>query len=105
MDNCCEVAEHLSTIMYATNFCQPQSRESIWHKIIVDNEDRSIHNYFSDTLLEISKHSHAIESGLLFHLCERIIKQIISTNVKKKETATKETLPISKEKEQILYYV
>ena len=60
--------------------------------------------YFSDTLLEISKHSHAVERGLLFHLCERIIKEVISRNVKKKEIATKETLPISKEEEQILYY-
>ena len=74
-------------------------------KIIANNEDRSIHNYFSDTLLEISKYSHAVESGLLFHLCERVIKEIISTNVKKKEIATKETLSISKEEKQIPYYV
>ena len=60
MDKCSKVVEHLSTIMYATNFDQPLSRESMWHKIIVNNEDRSIHNYFSDTLLEISKHSHAL---------------------------------------------
>ena len=77
----------------------------MWYKIIVSNEDRSIHNCFSDTLLEISKHSHAVESGLLFNLCERIKREIISRNVKKKEIATKETLPISKEEEQILYYV
>ena len=63
MDKCSKVVEHLSAIMYATNFGQPQSRESMWHKIIVNNEDRSLHNYFSDTLLEISKHSHAVESG------------------------------------------
>ena len=75
MDKCSKVVEHLSTIMYATNFGQPLSRESMCHKVIVNNEDRSIHNYFSDTLLEISKHSHALESGLLFHLCERIIKE------------------------------
>ena len=105
MDKCSKVVEHLSAIMYATNFGQPQSRESMWHKIIVNNEDRSLHNYFSDTLLEISKHSHAVESGLLFHSCERIIKEVISRNVKKKEIATKETLPISKKEEQILYYV
>ena len=42
---------------------------------------------------------------LLFHLCERHIKEIISRNVKKKEIAIKETLSISKEEEQILYYV
>ena len=60
MDKCSKVVEHLSTIMYVTNFGQPLSRESMWHKIIVNNEDRSIHNYFSDTLLEISKHSHAL---------------------------------------------
>ena len=77
----------------------------MWYKIIVSNEDRSIHNCFSDTLLEISKHSHAVESGLLFNLCERIKREIISRNAKKKEIATKETLPISKEEEQILYYV
>ena len=55
LDKCSKVVEHLSTIMYATNFGQPQIRESMWHKIIVNNEDRFIHNYFSDTLLEISK--------------------------------------------------
>ena len=85
LDKCSKVVEHLSTIKYATNFDQIQSREGMWHKIIVNNEDRSIHNYFSDTLLEISKHSHAVESGLLFHLCERVIKEIISRNVKKKK--------------------
>ena len=84
LDKCSKVVEHLSTIMYTTNFGQPQSRESMWHKIIVNNEDRSIHNYFSDTLLEISKHSHVAESGLLIHLCERVIKETISRNVKKK---------------------
>ena len=52
--------------MYATNFGQPQSREGMLHKIIVNNEDRSMHNYFSDTLMEVSLHSHAVESGLLF---------------------------------------
>ena len=82
-----------------------QNSESVWHKIIVNNKESTIHNYFSDTLLEISKHSHAVESGLLFHLGEKIIKEIISRNVKKKEIATKETLPMSKEEEQILYYV
>ena len=105
MDKCSEVVQHLSTIMYATNFGQPQSWESMWHKVIVDNEERSIHRYFSDTLLKISKHSHAVESGLLFHLCERIIEKFISRKVKKKEVATKETLSTLKEKEQILYYV
>ena len=77
----------------------------MWHKVIVNNEDRSIHNYFSDTLLEISKHSHAFESYLFFHLRERVMKEIISRNEEKKEIATKDTLPISKEEEQILYYV
>ena len=84
LDKCSKVVEHLSTIMYATNFGQPQYRESMWHKIIVNNEDRSIHNYFRNTLLEISKHSHAVESGLLFHLSERVLKDIISRNLKKK---------------------
>ena len=84
MDKRSKVVEHLSAIMYATNFGQPQSRESMWHKMIVNNEDRSLHNYFSDTLLEISKHSHAVESGLLLHSCERIIKEVISRNVKKR---------------------
>ena len=105
LDKCSKVVQHLSTIMYATNFGQSQSRESMWPKIIANNEDRSIHNYFSDTLLEISKYSHAVESGLLFHLCERVIKEIISRNVKKKEIATKETLSLSKEEKQIPYYV
>ena len=90
--------------MYATNFGQPQGRE-MWHKIIVNNEDRSIHNYFSNTLLEILKHTHAVASGLLFHLWERIIKEVIPRNVKKKGITTKETLPISKEDQKILYYV
>ena len=62
-DKCGKVVEQLSASMYTTNFGQPQSQESMWHKILVNNEDRSIHNYFSDTLLEISKHSHAVESG------------------------------------------
>ena len=105
MDKRSKVVEHLNAIMYAKNFGQPQSRESMWHKIIVNNEDISLHNSFSDTLLEISKYSHAVESGLLFHSCERIIKEVISRNVKKNEIATKETLPISKKEEQILYYV
>ena len=61
----------------------------MWQKIIVNNGNRSINNYFSDTLLKISKHSDAVESGLLFHLRERIIKEVISRNVKKKEMATK----------------
>ena len=104
-DKCGKIVEQLSAIMYTTNFGQPQSQESMWHKILVDNEDISIHNYFSDTLLKISKHSHAVESGYLFHLYERIIKEIISRNVKKKEIATKQILPISKEEEQILYYI
>ena len=73
----------------------------MWHEIIVDNEDRSIHSYFSDMLLEISN----VKSGFLFYLCERYIKEIISRNVEKKEIATKETLPVSKEKKRILYYV
>ena len=105
MDKCSEVVQHLITIMYATNFGQPQCRKRMWHKVIVDNEERSIYRYFSDTLLKISKYSHAVESGLLFHLYERIIEKFKSRKVKKKEVATKETLPISKEKEQILYYV
>ena len=66
---------------------------------------RSTDSYINSDALEISKHSHVVESGFLFHLCERIIKLIISRNVKKKEIATKATLPISKEQEQILYYV
>ena len=65
LDKCSKV-ENLRTIMYATNFSQPQSREGMLHKIIVNNEDRSMHNYFSDTLMEVSLHSHAVESGLLF---------------------------------------
>ena len=39
LDKCCRVVEHLSSIMYPTNFGQPQSLESMWHKIIVNNED------------------------------------------------------------------
>ena len=105
LDKCSKVVEHLSTIMHATTFSQSQSRESMWYIIIVNNEDRSIHNYFIDTLLEISKHLHAVESGFLFHLCERVTKQIICTNVKKKDISTKETLPISEEEKAILYYV
>ena len=84
MDKYSKVVKHLDIIIYATKFGQPQSRESMWHKIIINNEDRSIHSYFSDTLLEIPKHSNAVESGLLFHLCERIIKEVISRNVKNK---------------------
>ena len=41
-DKCSKIVEHLSTIMYVTNFGQLQSRESMWHKIIADNENRSI---------------------------------------------------------------
>ena len=44
MDKCNKVVEHLINIMYATNFGQPQSREGVWHKIIVNNEDiQNIH--------------------------------------------------------------
>ena len=50
----------------------------MWHEIIVDNEDRSIHNYFSDMLLEISN----VKSGFLFYLCDRFIKEIISRRKK-----------------------
>ena len=92
MDKCSKVVEHLSN-MYATNFGRPQSRESMWHKIIVNNEDRSTHNYFSDTLVEISKHSHAVESSLLFHLCDRIIKEVISINVKRKKLLLNKHFP------------
>ena len=56
-------------------------------------------------LLVLSKYLHAVESGFLFHLCEGVTKEIISRNLQKKEIAAKETLPISKEEEQILYYV
>ena len=56
---------------------RPQGRESMWHKLFVNNEERSIHNYFSDTLVEISKHSHAVESSLLLRLCDRIIKEFL----------------------------
>ena len=65
LDKCSKV-ENLRTIMYATNFGQPQSREGMLHKIVVNNEDRSMHNYFSDILMEVSLHSHAVESDLLF---------------------------------------
>ena len=56
-------------------------------------------------LLVLSKYLHAVESSFLFHLYEGVTKEIISRNLQKKEIAAKETLPISKAEEQILYYV
>ena len=89
--------------MYATNFGQSQFRKSMWPKIIANNEDRSIQcviYYWRSQNIHM-----LLKVVLLFHLCERHIKEIISRNVKKKEIAIKETLSISKEEEQILYYV
>ena len=63
---------------------------------------RSTDSYRNSDALEISKHSHVVESGFLFHLCERIIKLIISRNVKKKEKVLKNGLTYVTEFVQIL---
>ena len=72
-DKCSKIVEHLSTIMYVTSFGQLQSRKSMWHKIIADNEDRSI------TVLVIhywrSQNIHMLLKMVCCFICVRELKK------------------------------